>query len=437
MQIRIASKQIEKRIIDVAKELKRNPFKVLPECKGKCKSCYFEKMKKDIEKLKDENYLKKVASKKGFLAGLASTILLVDKKIPYVTYVKMNGKTYYYAKRGKVEEKFLVAFQNWDKPNVRMLAYVDLAKKKKLNLFSLPDKIICSQDVPEEFLDYISKKFRCQANEYIVIRWRGKEIKCCGKENSLIKMKQYFYYPAFEKEVEIDVKITPYECKSKCDECAIEKAMEKKLDNIHYLNGEMTDISFIENYKKKILWNIEMQKVLILGNKCYGNDIESFVNEINPKEWEKEVILNLLKKEKRAVILEQPSSAKLLEKYGISTDDLKKEYEERRKSKILEKLPSIKEGKIAKFADELAKAYKIYGKDAVLKTIKEKKIMDVKEKSISYAFLSALDIKGEEWKYSKMEMDFGKHLAKYVKILLEAEGEEYKKAMDNLLKEVG
>jgi hypothetical protein len=63
--------------------------------------------------------------------------------------------------------------------------------------------------------------------------------------------------------------------------------------------------------------------------------------------------------------------------------------------------------------------------------------MDIKEKAISYAFLYALGVRGEEWKYTKMEIDFGKHLAGYVKSLLKAEGEEYKKMLDMLLKEVG
>jgi hypothetical protein len=36
-----------------------------------------------------------------------------------------------------------------------------------------------------------------------------------------------------------------------------------------------------------------------------------------------------------------------------------------------------------------------------------------------------------------MEREFGKHLAPYVKKLLEAEGEEYRKAGEELLREVG
>jgi len=430
--IRIATKQIEKKILEIANDLKKNPFKVLPECKGNCKKCYFDKFKKNIDKFKEEDYLKKIANKKGFLAGLAATILL--SKIPYVTYIKMDGKTYYYAKRGKVEDKYLVAFQNWNDPRIRMLAYIDIAKKKKLNLFSLPNKIICSNDVPKEFLDFISKKFQCNGNEYISIKWREIEMKCCGKENSLILMKNYFYYPNFENEIKIDVKINLFQCMNRCNECYIKKA--EKLDVIHYLNG-MSDEKFIENYKKKIRWNIEKEKIFIIGNKCYGDNLKAFLKEISPKEWEKNTILNLLEKERRAVIIEQASSAKLLEKYGISSEDLKRIYDEEKKQEILKKLPEIKGNELAEFADKLAKIYKLYGKDSLLKEIREKKKMNVKEKAISYAFLYASNIKGEEWKYSKMEIEFGKHLAKYVKRLLKCNGEEYKKALNEMIKEAG
>ena len=86
--------------------------------------------------------------------------------------------------------------------------------------------------------------------------------------------------------------------------------------------------------------------------------------------------------------------------------------------------------------DSLARAYRVEGKEGVMKLLKDRK-MDVKEKAISYAFLYAMGIKGEEWKYTKMEIEFGKHLARHVKKLLTGEGENYENAFRQLLKEVG
>ncbi len=436
MKVRIASKQIEKKLVETAKKFRENPLLALPECIGDCKKCYFEKLKKDVEKLREQKYIEKFAGKRGFIGALASVILLSEQKIPYVAHMKIGSENIYYAKRGKAKDEILAGLQNWDKPHIRLLAYLEMARKKKINLFSMPDKLICSKEPPQQFIEYMKSLFSCGSDEYIEIIWRGVKIKACGNRNTLLEMKKYFYYPDFEKEIELDIKIDVIKCKMKCKECLIKDALQQKLDFSHYINGEMGDRSFMENYRKKIMWNIEGIRVFMIGNECYGNDIEAFMEKLSPKEWEEEAVREILRYERKAIILEQPSAAKLLEKYGVNHEKLRKEYYEKRKEKILKNLPKIGGGEIAEFVDSLARAYRVEGKEGVMKLLKEKK-MDVKEKAISYAFLYAMGIKGEEWKYTKMEIEFGKHLARHVKKLLTEEGENYENAFRQLLKEVG
>jgi len=435
MKARIATKQVEAKLLKVAEEFKRNPYKVLPKCQGNCRSCYFEKLRKEIDKLKEEKFLKKIANKKGFIAALANIILLAEQKIPYVAYMNIEGKNIYYAKRGKVKDELLVGLQNWDEADLRMLAYIELARKNKLNLFSVEDKIICSSEVPEEFLDYMKRKINCNEEEYIIIKWKGREFRACSRKNSLHEMKKYFYYPDFEKEVEIDVKINVLECEANCKECKIKDAIKKGLDLKHYMEG-MGDKKFIENYKKKIMWNIEKEKVFIIGNKCYGDDMKKFMDVLQPKEWEVDAIKEILSNAKHAIVVEQASSAKLLEMFGIDYKKLQEEFLEKKKKEKLGKLPEIKGNEIAKFIDRLIRIYKADGKQALLKEIKQIN-ENFKKKAISYAFIVALDIKGEEWKYGKNEREFGEYLAKKLKKALVMEGEEYKKAIESLAMEVG
>ncbi len=435
-KMRIATKQMEARLIKIAKDFKKNPYKVIPECEGKCSSCYFEKIKKDIARFDDEKYLAKMAKKKGFVAALAATILLSDQKIPYVAFMKVGNESVYYAKRGKVKDELLAGLQNWEKPNLRMLAYEEIARKKKLNIFSLPEKVICSDDVPEEFLQFISKKFMCDEEEYVSLKWRGKEMKFCGNGNSIMKMRQYFYYPSFDNEIEIEAVVKSIECKNECKECIIKDAINSRIDDSAYRNGKMSDRAFIENSKKKILWKSEAKKVFMIGNECYGDNIQLYMEKLKPKEWEKEAVMNILKEENKAVVVATPSATKLLEKYGISSKKLEEEYKLKEREKILGSLPSIEGKKIAQFADMLARIYKTEGKEGIIQKLRAEK-MDVKEKSVAYAFLFALGVRGEEWKYSKMEKDFGKHLAGYAKKLMEAEREEYKNALEDLVKEAG
>ncbi len=438
MKVRIAAKQIEKKLVEFAKKIEKNPEILIPECRGECRKCYFEKLRKEIKNLRKDN-LERMANKKGFIAGVAATMLLAEQKIPYVAHMKIGGESVYYAKRGKAREEILVGIQNWDKPHLRMLAYMDIARKKKINLFSLPDKIICG-DVPEEFLDFLEEKFGCGREEYISIKWRGREIKVCGRANSIALMKHYFYYPDFEKEVEIEVKMKMPKCMNECDICTLKEAEQKvKKERMyveHYLNGELSDEKFFKMYREKFMWYVEKNRVFIVADKCFGDNMKKFIEELSPKEWEKEAIEAIVRYEDKAIIMEQPSSIKLLQKYDVNVDKLRREYYEKKREVLLEKLPSIGKGEMANFIDNLARAHRAEGREGVMKIIKGAG-GNVKKKAISYAFLLAIGASGEEWKYSKMEKEFGEHLLPYVKKLMESEGEEYRKAGERLLREVG
>ena len=434
-KIRIATKQHEKKIIDMAKKLKKNPYMILPECRSKKNP--FEKMKKTIDKFDDESFLQKVAKGKDLLAALALTILMAnEKKIPYLAYKKIGNESVLYAKRGKAKDEYLIAIQNWDKPNLRLLGYTNFAKKKKVNLFSMPDKIICADEMPEEFIKFLKEKFECREKEYISIKWDGNEIKVCGDGNSLAEMSQYFYYPDFWKKASIDVFAEVIKCQKKCEKCIIENELKQKPDPSFYVKGRQTDRKYIQNYKDMVMWSIEKKKVFIVGGKCYGNDVDEMLSLLKPKEWEKDFVREILENEKNAIILEQPSSAKLLEKYGIDTNELKRKWEEVKKKALLSELPSVEGGKLTKFIDEMARAYITEGVDGIMKVAKGKK-MDVKEKALLYAFLLATDARIEEWKYSKMEKEFGKELAKHVEKILEKRGQEYKKAVEELARMAG
>jgi hypothetical protein len=129
MQLRIATKQMEDKIKKIAKEIKENPSKLIPECRGNCSKCYFKKIEKKIKKISDEKFLRRMSKKKRFVSAIAVTIMLNEQKIPYVAFIKAGDENIYYAKRGKVKDEILAGLQNWDKPNIRLLAYEEIARK--------------------------------------------------------------------------------------------------------------------------------------------------------------------------------------------------------------------------------------------------------------------------------------------------------------------
>jgi len=88
------------------------------------------------------------------------------------------------------------------------------------------------------------------------------------------------------------------------------------------------------------------------------------------------------------------------------------------------------------FIDEIARIYKAEGREGVIKLIKDRK-MDVKEKAISYAFLVAINARIEEWRYSKMEKEFGEQLSVYAGKVIKSEGELYKKSVKEFARLAG
>jgi hypothetical protein len=435
-KVRITAKQVEKKLVATARRLREDPLSVVPECQGSCRSCPFDKLKKTLAKLTDEAYVEKMARKKGFVAAVAATMQLAGQKVPYAAFLKIGDENVYFAKRGKVQDELLVGIQNWEKPNLRMLAYANLAKKMKVNLFSLPDRIVCADAPPAPFLSFLKKTFSCAADEYLSVVWRETELRCCGAKNSLAEMKTYFHYPKFTDEITVTPRVRLPECLSDCPDCPVTAAQDETLDIRHYLDGEMTDLQFLENYRKNLSWNLEKRPVFIADNRCFDHNVEAFIEALQPKDWEREAVREIVTCERKAIIIEQTSATKLLETYGVNVQKLREEYLEQQKRERLTKLPDVTGDERTRFVDGLARVHRVGGRDGVVQELKEKNL-SFKEKAVAYAFLVAMRVEGEEWKYGPMEREFGEHLAPQVARLLAAEGEEYRNVLTDLVRELG
>ena len=234
----------------------------------------------------------------------------------------------------------------------------------------------------------------------------------------------------------IEIVIPDIVCKSNCNICIREKLNSYEIDLTDYIKGKISDSQLITYYKKRRIDVLVDKRIFLISNVCYGDDITAFLQALKPKEWEKEAIIDIITKEKKAILLEQPSSSKLLENYGIDIIQLEKEFNDTKRREILQHLPKVQGDKITKFIDNLSRIHRVEGKEGVLKEIKEKQL-SFKEKTISYGFLSAMNVKGEEWKYSKMEIEFGLHLSENISQLLQSEGDTYKKILNTIVKEVG
>jgi hypothetical protein len=102
---------------------------------------------------------------------------------------------------------------------------------------------------------------------------------------------------------------------------------------------------------------------------------------------------------------------------------------------ILDQLPQYSSrGTIGALADDLARAYKSSGKSGLLLVIDKNKPKEHRGKAVVYGFLVAVgEADSRAWQFTTEEKDFGKYLADFVKALLDASGDSYHGALENVL----
>lgn len=487
--IKTSSKTQEKNIVLKAKELKKKPFLILPECGGKCRKCPFDKIKKQIKKIQHLTEEKiSYFTKHGnhlIRAYAASLIIAESEKAPYLAVAHLPHGNFAYAVRGKTKKEKLLGVQYYDDPVLRLLSIADIAKKKKLHIYSTKNCFVCTgkeSRPPEKFIEDVMQilgtNLKCKDNVYscqhdsvlsLKISFHNTAIlmckSCASDNNTFCTFARHMLSPKIKKEFNINIVFHP-ECMMKCEQCKID--MHTPNDVLqNYLNGNVTDKGFTVDSADKIREEIRNldQKIFIADDKCYGSDASAFITSFNPTDEERMGLETILKKLKAPLVAEKATPNKILSLYWdmfgkdillVLTKDksiseemynrqeqpsqiLKMAVNKCKQKDIFTSLPSYASlSPVAEFADKIAKIYKTKGRDEALKEIEKLKSEDTKIKSVAYAFLLAFgQTKGREWQYSQIEKEFALFLIKETKNLIEAKPEEYHTALQLLLKDTG
>ncbi|RLF52106.1 MAG: hypothetical protein DRN24_03830, partial [Thermoplasmata archaeon] len=138
---RTAAKSLEKKLIENAKQLKKNPYLILPEYNDQYSTKHFNKIKKTLDKIsrfsENPKKLEKLSNKRGLDGALAGSILLAySEKAPYLAVAKHPLGDISYAQRGKADKEKLIAVQYFDNPILRLMGIKDVALKKRLHVYS-------------------------------------------------------------------------------------------------------------------------------------------------------------------------------------------------------------------------------------------------------------------------------------------------------------
>jgi hypothetical protein len=507
---RTAAKVQEKELITKAKKIKKNPGLIIPKCEHDGR-CPLDKVRRQIARVQgfsdDEKRLGKLAGSGDQLArAYAATLLLAQsEKAPYLAVFRTPFGEIAFAQRGKVKKEKLIGVQHYDKPKWRFFSLIDFASKKGLHIYFMKNQLVCKGRTtapPDSFvkemiddlkyqLKKVGKIYTCEhiqskdvkdgevkSHSYLLVNWKSAGVriavcaKCASKKSNIVaSITQNMAVPKPENDFEIDVK-NNVNCKVDCNNCNIEKELNVEKDmKESYFNGTLSDYNLIEKHMEAFDEFIKggEKKVYIMDEDCYGENMNDFIDALNPADFEKEGLKVILKKVDTplvvakatpnkvlymfwddfgidaisAIVKDEKIARKLFEKADISKSSpsqiLKEATIIMKERDIISALPQYKTlPPIAKFADSIARIYMTQGKEDALRAIEHYKGGDTRIKSVAYSFLLALKQgASKKWQYTKTEIDFAQFLKDPASKLLHSNKGEYHNNLQNLLSATG
>ncbi len=476
------SKRQEKELMQRAVELAKDPELLRPVCIGSCRRCHFDKPLRKMTSMSgiidDTERLTKAASSgsDSLVKAYAGTVSLAAAgKIPYLATAKLPSGDISYAARGKVGHDKLIGVQHHDDPDLRLLAYTDVIKKKKLRMYSLEDEVLCS-DRPGMPEDYIAERLEAspytldggncgheQSRGKLALSYNGGEGRitvcrnCAGDANLFHEIIARMTSPEPLKELGVHVVHNFHDMEGPTLQDF--KVDDDLLDT--YTKGRLNDRKLIDETVKRR--SQEMKRsgaaVLMIGDRNYGRDVEDFLEDLRGSDEEKEVLRRFLEEEVVTVMVKgdrsseainqlwpehhdrlvaAAASEEVLEEMGdvarMNPNKAVAEALMRQQARgILADIPVFTDlGEGGAYADRLARAYKVGGAPAVRKAV-ESESRGYRNRAVGLAFLNATGEQSGAWQFNHEEVDFASFLEQFARQMMEAKGDDYRDALANMI----
>ncbi len=499
---RKASKIRERDLLDKAKALMDDPELFLPKCAGECIACPFERTRAQLAKISkfkdDQRKLEKFSKKGDRLArAYAATIGLVhEEKAPYLASAQYPTGSVMFALRGKTSREKLIGVQNYDSAKWRVLAVLDLVKKRGLHFYSYGDEFVCTGKNPKPPEDYVRSaaesvgatrregdSLKCahdpQTSNHLEFRWlsAGKSIliceSCAGKEkNSLVKLAEGMAVPNVLDDFDIRIR-RPLKSVGGSGDCEgiMDRPVEHELLQ-KYSAGEVGNKELAEKHLEdiKAALNDETRVAYIRGDRCFGDDLDAFVADMTADELEANAVRGLLSGVKHPVFVEAGESVnKLLSTYWsehgmdalravVPEEMAKSHFDENDAEATASPLKTIRRAarsaesdvvssripnysglsSYGVFVDSIVRAYKTGGQREAIAVLDADKSNDHRMRSIAHSFYLSLESDAKAWKFRKEELDFGSHLEKYARALLASDGtDDHHSAFEEFMRQAG
>lgn len=486
--VKQASKRLQDDLLGRSKDIAENPSLLRPMCAGNCRKCVFDKVFKDVDKVvgvrNDESACLKYANK-GFFDDMAKAYagtvsLSAAGKLPLLATAAIAGEKVPYAVRGSVNAKLLIGVQHYDDPKLRLLYYNDIIKKNRLHLYSFTDGLVCSDEpnMPEDYFYDIwwSTPYKFKDDESL-----------CGHEGSValeIRIKSLDQTVHICEDCAKDVSTLMYLVSKMCALDVLDDIEVKVLHKYHaanesgevkiesddlkqYMVGAFTDKSLIEKIKREKLGILTQSSgmTLIIGEKNYGSNLDSFISILEGPQKEKDALKKALESAPRTVILKNGKTSEAITVLwddnwrdvvgGYTSKEFAANLKEKPKSApavaleelyrtfisadVVNSLPTFnKPGYMTQLADSFAKAAKVGGLTMLRDTIFSSTIKDSKSRALATAFTRYYnDTAALNFTVSKDDLDFAEFLRPFVKKIIEADGKTYRDEMNTLLMACG
>jgi len=487
VKARIASKVREKDLLEKAKALMEDPELILPECSEECVSCPFRKTKARLERISrfkdDPRKLAKFSRSGDKLArAYAATIGLVhEEKAPYLASAKYPGGTIMFALRGRTAKEKLIGVQNYDSPRWRVLSVLDLVKKRGLHFYSFEDSFVCTGRYarpPEEYVEHAARSagatraveggYACphdpSSGDHINFDWKtsGKKVLLCDQcaaknKNTLSKLGEGMAVPNILSEFDIWVErpLRQVAGSGACKDLLRMPVDREILER--YQAGELADRELIEKHLESVKSRLEEkdQKVYVLGDRCFGDDVDAFAREIAGDEVERKALKGLLSDVGHPVVVDRNVTVnnilsrfwsshgrsalsalvpeKVVARHYSKEDEsvasplkvIRKAMKEAAADLANSRMPKYRGlSQYGAFADDVVRAFKTGGSGRAVSVIDANTSTDHRTRSMAHAFYLALGVTTKSWKFTDEEREFGKHLSAMAKALVESEDVE-------------
>ncbi|MCG7845017.1 MAG: hypothetical protein MIO90_06265 [Methanomassiliicoccales archaeon] len=482
--IKKTPKNMEKEMLATSKRLADDPSLIIPRCLDQVRKSPFARVEKDLDKVlrykDDPERLIKLAARGDQLvrAYAAAISLSASGKLPYLTTADLPTGVVSFAMRGKVDREKLIGIQHFDDPDLRLLAYWDIAREKKMHIYSAEKGLFCSisgPKAPEEYvkemlenLPYRTVDGSCGHNDRAAVRihWTSanKEIRVCVDCASDVNTAHHLMARVAAPEPFDDLKVSVEhayiggrpECKG---DFSTPPALIEK-----YLQGELDDAGLIAAYvQAKGEWMCSRGKIYILGQECFGQDGEAFLNALKGNELERKALQAVIAgdapivsgqnqagkvigeiweahgRTMLAAVSDDMTAARVMDMKELTPGQMMAEASRLvQEREVLCSLPDLTQlGPLGQLADSLARAYKVDGAQAMLRLI-ERSDKEHRSRAICFAFLEAVgEGPSRKWQFSNEEREYGAHLSSMAKAMVASCGEEYHQALLGLLRDSG